>query len=58
MALMPHPERAQDLGGVARGVGGAWGRRRERALDEGAGDGNGPGLALFEGLRRHLQEAG
>ena len=51
LALMPHPERAQDAGGVSRSVGGAWGERRENA---GA---SGPGLKLFESLARHLREA-
>jgi phosphoribosylformylglycinamidine synthase len=57
LAIMPHPERALDLGALARTVGGAWARRRDRALDAGAADGGGPGLALFEGLARHLAEA-
>ena len=49
LALMPHPERAQDAGAVSRAVTGAWARRE--------GGNGGPGLTLFEGLRRHLQEA-
>lgn len=60
MAIMPHPERACDLGSLARGVGGEWGDRLDRALEqggEGAANLPGPGLALFEGLSRHLQEA-
>jgi phosphoribosylformylglycinamidine synthase len=59
LAMMPHPERVLDLGAVARGVGGAWGARRDTALERG-GDGamaGAPGLLLFEGLRAHLQEA-
>ena len=57
LALMPHPERAQDLGAVAPGVSGAWGEARATALARGACDAPGPGLALFEGLKRHLMEA-
>lgn len=58
MALMPHPERAADLGALAREVGGEWGARRDEAADAGEGglDAPGPGLALFEGLQRHLLE--
>jgi phosphoribosylformylglycinamidine synthase len=51
LALMPHPERAQDAGAVSRAIGGAWGVRRESAAADG------PGLALFAGLARHLREA-
>jgi phosphoribosylformylglycinamidine synthase subunit PurQ / glutaminase len=50
LALMPHPERAQDAGAVSRAVTGGWAR------DEG-GTG-GPGLTLFEGLRLHLKKEG
>ena len=62
LAIMPHPERAQDLAALARAVGGAWGERRMRALEHAPGAGNGddvagPGLALFAGLRRYLVEA-
>ena len=75
LALMPHPERAQDLGALSRAIGGEWRVRRERAAPlwrgvepGGAGsaavaearmsDANaGPGLALFAGLRQHLEEA-
>lgn len=79
LALMPHPERAQDLGALSRAVAGAWSARRERALAAESGpvaeepnansgrapvaqrarqgDESGPGLALFEGLSRHLREA-
>jgi len=55
LALMPHPERAQDLGGVGRRVGGEWGAKRDAALERGEVDAEGPGLALFHGLRRHLE---
>jgi len=73
LALMPHPERAQDVGAIARDVAGPWGERRDAALGRpaagsagGAGeppplpdpDPPGPGLALFAGLARHLAEAG
>jgi phosphoribosylformylglycinamidine synthase len=51
LALMPHPERAQDAGAVSRAIGGAWGERR------GGAAGDGPGLALFAGLALHLREA-
>jgi phosphoribosylformylglycinamidine synthase subunit PurQ / glutaminase len=60
LALMPHPERAQDLGQLGRSVGGEWADRRDHALmTQGtrALDAPGPGLALFEGLRRHLRDA-
>jgi phosphoribosylformylglycinamidine synthase len=76
LALMPHPERAQDLGALSRAIGGEWRRRRESAsppwratapdgirsaaavTEVAAGDANaGPGLALFAGLRQHLEEA-
>ncbi|HYM80098.1 MAG TPA: phosphoribosylformylglycinamidine synthase I [Candidatus Limnocylindria bacterium] len=56
LALMPHPERAQDLGALARTVPGAWGERRDRALAAGEPDQPGPGLELFSALRRHLEE--
>ena len=48
LALMPHPERAQDAGAVSRAVTGAWTRRE--------GGNGGPGLTLFEGLSLHLKE--
>jgi phosphoribosylformylglycinamidine synthase len=62
LAIMPHPERAQDLGAMCRSIDGGWGERRDRALEgmndpgEGPYDA-GPGLAFFEGLRRHLRES-
>ena len=59
LALMPHPERAQDLGAVPRGIGGAWEDRRD-AWARGANpdaDAEGPGLAIFAGLARHLERA-
>lgn len=67
LALMPHPERAQDLGALSRGVGGAWGARRDAVLETppvaggraGAAEArDGPGLALFAGLARHLANGG
>ena len=73
LALMPHPERAQDLGAIARGVAGPWGGRRDAALGQPAAgstggaaeppplsdpDPAGPGLAIFAGLARYLAEAG
>ncbi|MBI1798392.1 MAG: phosphoribosylformylglycinamidine synthase I [Candidatus Eisenbacteria bacterium] len=59
LAMMPHPERAQDRGAVGRSVAGEWGERRRAAVekDGGEGEGGGPGLLLFEGLKRHLVEA-
>lgn len=56
LALMPHPERAADLGALARGIGGEWGRRRDAALAaaDGSAFTDGPGLAIFRGLARHL----
>lgn len=59
LALMPHPERAVDRGAVPPPVTGAW----ERPIDAEDADAtpgrsmDGPGLALFAGLRRHLEEA-
>ncbi len=57
LAIMPHPERALDVGALGRSVGGAWGRRRDRALESGDAAAPGPGRLLFDGLRRHFQEA-
>lgn len=57
LAMMPHPERAQDLGAIARTVTGPWGERRDRALASGDAAAPGPGLGLFDGLRRHLEHA-
>ena len=56
LALMPHPERAIELGQVARGIGGEWGRRRDDAFTAANGSlfHEGPGLALFRGLAAHL----
>lgn len=56
LALMPHPERAQDAGAIARAIAGPWAERRERDAAAGA-QVEGPGLMIFEGLRRHLKEA-
>lgn len=57
LALMPHPERAQDLGAVPRGIGGEWEARRDAWSREAspAPDAEGPGLVLFAGLARHLE---
>jgi phosphoribosylformylglycinamidine synthase subunit PurQ / glutaminase len=57
LALMPHPERAQDLGALSRAVSGGWTDARAAALMRGECDAPGPGLALFSGLQRHLVEA-
>lgn len=59
LAMMPHPERALDLGALARSIGGPWGERRDRVLEglEASGAGAGPGRLLFDGLARHLAEA-
>jgi phosphoribosylformylglycinamidine synthase len=57
LAIMPHPERAQDLGGLARTMAGPWGHRRDAVLEHGDLAAAGPGLLLFDGLRRHLEGA-
>ncbi len=57
LALMPHPERAQDLGALSPGMAGVWSDARVVALMRGERDAPGPGLALFAGLQRHLMEA-
>jgi phosphoribosylformylglycinamidine synthase len=57
LALMPHPERAQDAGALPPGVAGAWGEARTAARLRGERDAAGPGMLLFEGLKRHLMEA-
>lgn len=59
LAMMPHPDRAQSLGGLPPAVVGEWHARREAARAEGGAalaDAPGPGLLLFGGLRRHLEE--
>jgi phosphoribosylformylglycinamidine synthase len=59
LALMPHPERAVELGQLSRAMGGEWGARRDRA-QEAADDssfGEGPGMVVFRGLARHLEGA-
>jgi phosphoribosylformylglycinamidine synthase len=56
LALMPHPERAQDLAGLARGIGGEWAARRDEARRRGD-EAPGPGLEIFRGLARHLENA-
>ena len=67
LALMPHPERALDLGAMSRAVGGAWGARRDAVLDSPPGAGgragaagaqDGPGVAIFAGLAQHLADGG
>ncbi len=57
LAMMPHPERALDLGALSRSVGGAWGRLREQASAQNSAElfGDGPGLQFFEGLKRHME---
>jgi len=59
LALMPHPERALEVGAIARGIGGEWGARRDRALERGGAEPHAPapGTLLFTGLRRHLEGA-
>jgi phosphoribosylformylglycinamidine synthase len=55
LAMMPHPERAQDLGQVPRGIGGEWAEARDAWQESGAGGWpGGPGLVVFEGLAQHL----
>ena len=59
LALMPHPERAVELGQLSRAMGGEWGARRDRA-QEAADDsafGEGPGMVVFRELARHLEGA-
>jgi phosphoribosylformylglycinamidine (FGAM) synthase-like amidotransferase family enzyme len=56
LALMPHPERAQDLGALSWSVSGPWDERRRTALERAQADAAGPGLLLFESLRRYLEE--
>ncbi len=61
LAIMPHPERAQQLGSVPRSIAGPWAARRNSAQAAAAPGvdvtDEGPGLALFAGLARHLAEA-
>jgi len=57
LALMPHPERAQDVGALPPGAAGGWGDARAAARLRGERDAPGPGMLLFEALRRHLEEA-
>jgi len=56
LAIMPHPERAQDLAGLWRGATGRWAEARRRLLAGFDGtDGAGPGLEIFRGLAQHLE---
>ena len=55
LAVMPHPERAQDLGGLSHAIEGPWARRSEQARATGEIDAEGPGMTLFHGLRLHLK---
>ncbi len=57
LALMPHPERAQHVGSIARGISGDWGARREEALARGDDAAAGPGMVFFAALQRYLEEA-
>ncbi|HET7224972.1 MAG TPA: phosphoribosylformylglycinamidine synthase I [Candidatus Eisenbacteria bacterium] len=55
LAMMPHPERAQDLGQMARALGGPWSDARDAwQAAGGTNEPGGPGLVVFEGLARHL----
>jgi phosphoribosylformylglycinamidine synthase len=59
LAMMPHPERAQDLGAVCRSITGEWASRRARDLarcEDQRLDVGGPGLELFRGLASYLKE--
>jgi phosphoribosylformylglycinamidine synthase len=56
LAIMPHPERAQDLGAMPSGIVGAWADARVAARVRGERDAEGPGMTLFAGLARHLEE--
>ncbi len=55
LAIMPHPERAQDLGALARELGGPWADGRDQAMATSQPDAEGPGLLLFHALKRHLE---
>lgn len=57
LALMPHPERAQDAAALPAAIAGSWREARGAARQRGACDAPGPGLLLFASLMRHLQEA-
>jgi phosphoribosylformylglycinamidine synthase len=57
LAIMPHPERAQDVAGLWRGAVGVWAEARRRKSAGYDVDDGGPGLTLFRGLARHLEEA-
>lgn len=59
LAMMPHPERALDLGAIARGLPGTWAARARGGPDGGpvALAEAGPGLGFFTALARHLEEA-
>ena len=57
LALMPHPERAQDLGALSPGLAGAWADARAATRIRGDREAPGPGMTLFDGLRQHLVEA-
>jgi phosphoribosylformylglycinamidine synthase len=57
LAIMPHPERAQDLCALPPSIAGAWAEARLEARMRGERDAPGPGLTLFSGLKRHLEEA-
>jgi phosphoribosylformylglycinamidine synthase len=56
LAIMPHPERVQDLGAISRAVAGPWADRRDQRLAGESGSDEAPGLALFRGLQRHFRE--
>ena len=59
LAMMPHPERVQSLGALARSIGGEWGVRRDEALERGGAAvwADAPGLAIFAGLALHFEVA-
>ena len=59
LAMMPHPERVQSLGAMARRVGGTWGARRDEALERGdaAVWSDAPGMAFFAALAMHFEVA-
>jgi len=59
LAMMPHPERALDVGAIARTAGGEWGRRQREALARGGAPAleDSPGMELFNGLKAHLEDA-
>jgi len=61
MAVMPHPERAQDLGALPVSLAGPWASTRDALRESGDHEAlrlaDGPGLELFKGLATYLEGA-